>query len=121
MKKCGRCGVEKPLDEFHQWNQRDGRQLWCKSCRKEYDRKYHARTRERRFVQKQLNHDRLVRWYRDLKTGRPCSDCGGVFHHAAMTWDHLPGRSKLVEVSTLVRRNNRTLILEEIAKCELVC
>jgi hypothetical protein len=47
--------------------------------------------------------------------------CGRCYHHAAMQWDHLPGAAKLDEVSNLVRRHCRKLILEEIAKCELVC
>jgi hypothetical protein len=60
-------------------------------------------------------------WYRSLKAGKPCADCGGVFHHSAMTWDHLPGTEKRSEVSTLLRRHSRRQIIAEIAKCDLVC
>jgi hypothetical protein len=39
-----------------------------------------------------------------------------------MQWDHLPGAPKVDEVSNLVRRGfRRQSILDEIAKCELVC
>ena len=38
-----------------------------------------------------------------------------------MQWDHLPGMEKLAEVSNLIRRLCKARVLEEIAKCELVC
>jgi hypothetical protein len=38
-----------------------------------------------------------------------------------MQWDHLPGTSKLGNISTDLRGRSREEILEEIAKCELVC
>ena len=53
-------------------------------------------------------------------TGEAMEGSGGFFHHAAMTWDHLPGREKVNEVSNL-RRTSRKAVLAEIAKCELVC
>ena len=121
MKRCGRCGVLKPLSDFHRWNQRDGYQLWCKPCRKEYDRKYHAKNRERRVAQARVRHERLMEWYRRLKAETPCADCGANFHPAAMQWDHLPGTEKLIEVSLLVRRDSPRLLRREIEKCELVC
>jgi hypothetical protein len=45
-----------------------------------------------------------------------------VFHHSAMHWDHLPGSFKRREVSMRVLCGfRRETILDEIAKCELVC
>jgi len=38
-----------------------------------------------------------------------------------MQWDHLPGAHKLGNLSTTLRGRSREEILEEIAKCELVC
>jgi hypothetical protein len=61
-------------------------------------------------------------WYRDLKSGKPCADCGGVFHYSAMEWDHRPGTAKVALVSTLVvKTNSKRRVLEEIVKCDLVC
>jgi hypothetical protein len=71
-----------------------------------------ARKRERR--------RELIEWHIALKQSLPCVDCGRHFHHAAKTWDHLPGQEKLTEVSQLVRVG-RKAVLAEIAKCELVC
>jgi hypothetical protein len=53
-----------------------------------------------------------------IKAG-PCKDCGGTFHHAAMDFDHVIGEKKF-EVSKMVLRSLQS-ILDEIAKCDLVC
>ena len=119
LKRCGTCGIEQPASAFH----RRGRirQSVCRACRREYDAEYHRRTRERRLEQKRRYHADLVEWHRSLKDA-PCSDCGGRFHHAAMTWDHREPRSKAFDVSTMIGRTHSTRqILGEIAKCDLVC
>lgn len=121
MKKCAHCGIEKPLTAFHRWNQRDGYQLWCKSCRKEYDREYHARNRARRQAQVKERRRRLHEWNNQIKSATPCADCGRSFHPVAMAWDHLPGSEKVTEVSNLVRAGKTLQARKEIAKCELVC
>jgi hypothetical protein len=38
-----------------------------------------------------------------------------------MQWDHLPGVPKLGDISNGLHGRSRGEILEEIAKCELVC
>jgi len=119
-KLCSKCRVLKPVVEFHRF--RSGRQAWCKHCRREYDAEYWRRTRIHRLRLRKKHRRKLVAWYRALKEGTPCSDCGGVFHHAAMQWDHLPGTTKRREVSNMVLTGfRRETILDEIAKCELVC
>jgi hypothetical protein len=118
---CGRCGQDKPLTDFHK-RRKYGWQAWCKTCRREYDREYHQRTRPIRLAQKKRYLADVIGWYRELKTGRPCADCGGSFHYSAMEWDHLPGMQKVAEVSTLVAKTrSKRGVLEEIEKCELVC
>ena len=97
-------------------------ETWCKDCRRTYDAAYHARTRERRRALKKALQRSYAAWYRQLKENRPCADCGGRFHHAAMAWDHLPGSVKVMEVSRLMEKtHSKRRVLAEIAKCELVC
>lgn len=104
----------------HRFNRGDGFQVWCKTCRKIYDRKYCQRNRGRWQRQKNEFKRQQRQWLRDLKTGKPCTDCGRVFAPGAMEWDHRPGTVKLFEISMMAGRS-RKLILEEIAKCDLVC
>src|SRR4051794_16107027 len=119
MKRCGKCGAEKPETDFHRWNQGGGLQPWCKACRKDYDRDYHARNRERRLVQVKQRQRRFNEWHDELKRSTPCADCGQHFHATAMHWDHLPGFEKLDEVSNLARRGKTLRARAEMAKCEL--
>jgi hypothetical protein len=91
MKRCGRCERVLPSEEFHRSSR--GLQAWCKRCRREYDAEYWRRTRDKRLKMRKLHRRDLVEWYRQLKAGRPCADCGRVFHHAAMQWDSQASRS----------------------------
>jgi hypothetical protein len=119
-RNCGRCGQDKPTSEFH-LRRKYGWQAWCKECRRAYDREYWRRTRVSRINMRKVHRRNLLDWYRSLKAA-PCADCGGMFHHAAMQWDHLPGAPKRRELSNMVRQGfRRTAILDEISKCQLVC
>ena len=120
MKRCGRCGELKPLDAFHRRG-KGGRQTWCRDCRKAYDAAYSRATLARRRAQRKVRHEAFLVWYHALKAARPCADCGGSFHPAAMHWDHLPGTDKHADLGDLVRTHDQARILAEIAKCELVC
>lgn len=117
---CSRCGEHRPVSAFHHSSTR-GRQAWCKSCRKEYDASYWQKTRHTRVQFRRRRQAELESWHRSLKESTPCADCRGHFHHAAMHWDHLPGESKRLEVSTLVHRGARRAAVHEMTKCELVC
>jgi hypothetical protein len=66
-------------------------------------------------------HAQFKAWYESLKTDKPCADCRQTFPPIVMQWDHLPGSNKLGDLGTLWRCHNRRRVLEEIAKCELVC
>jgi hypothetical protein len=119
LRECSVCKISKPLDCFHR--RADGYQAWCKDCKRAYDAAYHARRRPLRLIQKRERKQGLVAWIRELKSSQPCTDCGRRFHPAAMTFDHLPGTTKRDDVSNLLYAGYRKLLLEEIAKCELVC
>lgn len=120
VKRCSGCRAFKSLGEFHRAHVRnDGHQAYCKSCRKTYDSSYHQRVRARRLAQVRLRRAQRKEWIRSLKSG-PCTDCGTTYPPEAMEWDHLPGYVKLDDVTRLIFRSRR-LILDEIAKCDLVC
>jgi len=118
-KRCGRCGEDKPVEAFHR--RQSGRQAWCKPCRREYDAAYHDRTRARRVQQAKARRVAFVAWYAALKEGKACADCGGVFPAVAMQWDHRPGSEKTADVANLRTTQCKQRVLDEIAKCDLVC
>jgi hypothetical protein len=118
-KRCGRCGETKPLDAFHR--RKAGQQAWCKPCRQAYDAAYHRETRSLRVEQAKARRKAFIAWYTGLKEGTPCADCGGVFHAVAMQWDHRPGAAKVADVANLRGTQCKQRVLDEIAKCDLVC
>ncbi len=120
IRRCSRCHAEKPLDHFHR-SARQGHQWWCKGCHRLYDAAYHARTKPLRLQQKRVYKAGLLAWMRGIKASRPCADCGGRFHPAAMTFDHLPEHEKIDAIAELVKRGNRRLAHAEVLKCDVVC
>ena len=60
-----------------------------------------------------------VEWLEVLKAA-PCLDCGQQFPPECMDFDHRPGTHKVANVAKLYWHSETTL-LEEIAKCDLVC
>lgn len=58
----------------------------------------------------------------DEAKNKPCMDCGHPYPVVCMDFDHRDGDQKLDCVAILLQRN-RTLqvILDEIAKCDVVC
>jgi hypothetical protein len=62
--------------------------------------------------------DRFKIWIRELKSN-PCTECGEVFPWECMDFDHVRGEKKF-RISTGSGRK-RSIVEEELAKCELVC
>lgn len=59
-------------------------------------------------------------WLWALKS-EPCTDCGLAWPPYVMQFDHLPGFQKEFGVTVRAWGKGRAKVLEEIAKCELVC
>lgn len=105
MKTCGKCGVEKPLDDFQKRSAaKDGRQCWCRECQNAHMRTlYHSdevhRARHIERAAKRMKLDALKKQRaagskarRAVKAGllpspadKMCSRCGAVpaevMHH----------------------------------------
>lgn len=65
-----------------------------------------------------------IKWLQDYVYGlkdAPCMDCGNKFPPYVMDYDHVRG-TRTIEVSAAVARGwSVKRVLEEIAKCDLVC
>jgi hypothetical protein len=51
----------------------------------------------------------------------PCADCGGRFETCAMDFDHRVPAEKRYTVTRMVGRVPTSAILDEVAKCDIVC
>jgi hypothetical protein len=123
MKYCPRCDRVKPQSAFAKATGRaDGLQSWCKTCHAELDHaRYEAKVGRSVPPEPQRSERGRGAWLVSLKAGRPCTDCGRIFPHQVLQWDHRPGTEKLGELSGDFRTRTRAEILAEIAKCDLVC
>lgn len=58
---------------------------------------------------------------KQYKIDHGCADCGYNAHSAALEFDHRPGSIKLFNVGEKIGTWSMTRLMEEIAKCEVVC
>jgi hypothetical protein len=123
-KTCGKCGINKPLDEFgFRYPKLGIRHSWCKSCFVEYKRvwyerngdRHRAHVKERRALAEDENQRRM--W--EYLATHPCVDCGER-DPVVLHFDHQ--RDKRRDVSFMCSSGWAwSTILEEIAKCEVRC
>lgn len=60
-----------------------------------------------------------MRTFIDELKSKPCTDCGGTFDPVCMDFDHI-GTDKRYNVAKMLSASVQQ-VLDEIAKCELVC
>jgi hypothetical protein len=127
MKTCRKCGVDKDESEFSKKKESlDGLQPYCRDCNSaQYEAWYSSHKKQRVKYCTNLtaaNRKRLTQWYHELKTSKPCKDCGQTYSPWVMEYDHIGVQKKSRDVSKMVARNcSKEAILKEISKCELVC
>jgi len=84
-----------------------------------YHREWYHKNKGKRLTINKTYKDKLRMQYKLDKEAQPCMDCNISYPWFVMQYDHL--RSKLADVSTLVRNASGKKLREEIAKCDLVC
>ena len=82
-------------------------------------RKHYQNNKEQYFARNEANKKLLQQIYWDAKNV-PCADCNKSYPHYVMDMDHIAD-NKIANVSTLIGRGNIKKMLDEIAKCEVVC
>lgn len=121
MKRCPQCGEVKTLEEFAVGRRRkDGRQSTCKECKRDWDRKIYQRNPQK-YAERNAVHRKLLRKLvaQYLQTHQ-CVDCGES-DIIVLEFDHIRD-DKVCDISQMISRGaSWTMILKEIAKCEVVC
>lgn len=122
-KKCTRCGLTKPIEEFGLKDKETGqRQSMCRACGALYNREWYERNAEKHkkkvyqhnIKQRIKHHEYLYEYLLE----HPCVDCGEV-DPIVLEFDHVRGK-KLYGV-TLMVGISRKKVDAEIAKCEVRC
>jgi len=107
-KRCPHCETVRPLEAFAR-RRGNGRASYCRGCLRVYQRGRPRLQTAKRLVQ-------------TLKDGKPCADCGNIFPHYVLDYDHRQGTQKKANLAVLTKRGAKTeVLLAEIAKCDLVC
>lgn len=119
VKRCSGCQTFLPLDHFNRKRTAaDGLQSYCRGCfsawhqrnKAAHNAQIHARNKR---VARDLQ-DRLLAYLRS----HPCVDCGET-DVLVLEFDHL--RDKTHNVAYLIRCGSWERVVDEIAKCEVVC
>ena len=123
MRRCGRCGELKPLEDFA-WRRKHKlqRHNYCRPCHAAYHREHYLANKQR-YVDQAAVSKRKLRLERttyliDYFKAHPCLDCGET-DPIVLEFDHL--REKSFEIAAKLVNYKWTTILAEIEKCEVVC
>jgi hypothetical protein len=123
LRKCGRCGELKPIGDFA-WRRKRKQQRdnMCGQCRSAYGREHYQANRQHYIDsearRKRARAEHRTRWLVQFFRDNPCTDCGET-DPVVLEFDHL--RDKKFEVGNQFASRNWKEILDEIAKCEVVC
>src|SRR5882757_8941368 len=126
-KICGKCKLEKPLDEFHRRSDAvDGRQRMCKACNSDWVRGRYANNKESHYASVRRSRRARILYLRamvrKIKEDRGCLDCGYRAHHCALDFDHRDRALKTMNVAFMLQKGlAEKTILSEIAKCDVRC
>lgn len=125
-KRCSKCKEEKPLDQFNFKDKARGQvQSRCRDCHNAYLKIHYGRNKAKYILKarlfakkKRIEFGKIVT---QLKCN-PCTDCGKQYPPYVMDFDHINAEDKLDDIAALLRRGyGKQTLIDEIAKCELVC
>ena len=127
MKKCSKCGILKPLEDFHKDRRvrSNRRKSHCISCIREGNKQRYNDSCGKILLKKKRLYRKNKRKSIEYKGGR-CVDCvkqgrDGVFSECAYAFHHANPTEKEYDPSKLMKRKKWKSIKEEIDKCVLLC
>jgi hypothetical protein len=122
-RRCARCRQSKPESAFAWHRQALGRrQPYCRECQAEYKREHYAANRARYVAQTTRRKDAVnaerTEFLVDFFRTHPCVDCGEI-DPVVLEFDHIG--AKEFDISSGIRARKWQAVINEIAKCEVVC
>ena len=122
-KRCTSCDEVKPIDAFTLRRRRNLQpDTMCRSCRSVYGKEHYAANKARyiALAAERTRKKRLVRtaYLIEYFEQHPCVDCGET-DPLVLEFDHL--RDKAFDIGQGFEWRPWQVVLDEIAKCEVVC
>ena len=124
-KRCGSCGLVKPLSLFPLKNRALAKRgSTCLACMAAYGREHYAKNRAKYLAKAHKSRGRTIakndQRILEYLIDHPCIDCGDT-DPLVLDFDHREPSAKLDAVSRMVRSRPWRVVLEEIAKCDVRC
>jgi hypothetical protein len=122
-KTCYRCHEVKPAAEFA-WRrkQRNQRDSFCRPCRSAYGKEHYEANKQRYIEQARASKEAIrlerTRYLLEFFAAHPCVDCGET-DPVLLEFDHQEDKSFAIGAKLVQFAWQR--ILDEMAKCEVVC
>jgi len=111
MRICNKCHTKVVRSE---------KQYNCKDCHNDYQKAFYKRSptsTSQSFKRRRCEKTKIVQEYKN----KPCSDCGIRYPYYVMDFDHVRGKKKFNISIAPNKMISHAIILEEIAKCDVVC
>jgi hypothetical protein len=120
---CGRCRCSLPIASFA-WRRkaRGQRDNYCRPCRAVYKQEHYVAHRQR-YIAKAGRRKQTIALERaaylvEFFSGHPCVDCGEA-DPLVLEFDHLGAKN--FNIAKGLRDRQWQAVLDEIAKCDVVC
>lgn len=130
LKKCTKCGTEKPITEYFIKDKLKGRlHAQCKLCYKLHRQSYHLihyeKYRQQYLQRAQIRRERLRSEFRTnmlaYLSNKACIECGEA-DMRVLEMDHIDPAQKKFSVSQAVKLGySWQEVLEELKKCQILC
>lgn len=121
MKMCCTCKCEKPVSEFNKKKaNKDGLERYCKECHRARNRHHYTIAADAYKAQASRSRKAISEWWVDYKSALICSICGES-RHWCLDFHHTDPLVKEGTLSSLLRTASKQRVLDEIAKCVVVC
>jgi hypothetical protein len=123
MRRCARCGEDKPVSEFG-WKNKERTRLhsYCKPCVRANSKAHYAANKTR-YLAKARRRDRRERTYRtyllvEYFKSHPCVDCGET-DPLVLEFDHRGGKE--FSIGHDIAWRPWAEVVNEIEKCDVRC
>ena len=120
LKWCYKCNKNRDIEQFSlNKSRKDGRSSQCRICHSKMRKKHYIKNRKKIIEQVSQYKKDLAQFIRDYKTNKPCCDCGNIYPYYVLDFHHK--YDKKFSISQAFRAAGKKQLLEEMAKCDLLC
>ena len=91
-----------------------------KERQKQAQHESYLRNKEKAYKASKIAKLEKFKWLDELKS-KPCSDCGNTFPSYVMEFHHRNPEEKVMTIARIIITRGKNAVMEEIAKCDLLC